>query len=57
MWTYGHIVTGDLNIVQNEKLRDLLRKGPTYMETFSWHRKLRDLLRKGPKYREAFSWH
>ena len=24
----GHIVTGDLNIVRNDKLRDLLRKGP-----------------------------
>ena len=24
----GHVVTGDLSIVQNDKLRDLLRKGP-----------------------------
>ena len=35
----GHIVTGDLNIVRNDKLRDLLRKGPKYRELvlFSWH--------------------
>ena len=35
----GHIVTGDLNIVRNDKLRDLLRKGPKYREpvSFSWH--------------------
>ena len=35
----GHIVTGDLNIVRNDKLRDLLRKGPKYRKpvSFSWH--------------------
>ena len=35
----GHIVTGDLNIVHNQKLRDLLHKGPKYREpvSFSWH--------------------
>ena len=35
----GNIVTGDLNIVRNDKLRDLLRKGPKYREpvSFSWH--------------------
>ena len=35
----GHIVTGDLNIVRNDKLRDLFRKGPKYREpvSFSWH--------------------
>ena len=35
----GHVVTGDLNIVQNEQLRDLLRKGPKFREpvSFSWH--------------------
>ena len=35
----GQIVTGDLNIVRNEKLRDLLRKGPKCREpvSFSWH--------------------
>ena len=32
-------MTGDLNIVRNDKLRDLLRKGPKYREpvSFSWH--------------------
>ena len=30
----GHKVTGDLNIVRNDKLRDLLRKGPTHREPF-----------------------
>ena len=35
----GHVVTGDLNIVRNDKLRDLLRKGPKFREpvSFSWH--------------------
>ena len=35
----GHVVTGDLSIVQNEKLRDLLRKGPKFREpvSLSWH--------------------
>ena len=35
----GHVVTEDLSIVQNEKLRDLLRKGPKFREpvSFSWH--------------------
>ena len=30
---------GDLNIVRNEKPRDVLRKGPTYREpvSVSWH--------------------
>ena len=35
----GHIVTGDLNIVGNVKLRDLLSKGPKYRKplSYSWH--------------------
>ena len=35
----GHKMTGDLNIIRNDKLRDLLRKGPKYREpvSFSWH--------------------
>ena len=35
----GHTVTGDLNIVQNDTLRDLLHQGPKYRESvsFSWH--------------------
>ena len=35
----GHVVSGDLSIVQNDKLRDLLRKGPKFREpvSFSWH--------------------
>ena len=34
----GHIVTGDLNIVENTCLRDLISKGPKYREPqkFSW---------------------
>ena len=32
-------MTGDLSIVQNDKLRDLLRKGPKFREpvSYSWH--------------------
>ena len=35
----GHVVTGDLSIVRNEKLRDLVHKGPKFSEpvSFSWH--------------------
>ena len=34
-----HIVTGNLNIVRNVKLRDILSKGPKYWEPvlYSWH--------------------
>ena len=34
----GHVVTGNLNIVENLKLRDIISKGPKYREptTFSW---------------------
>ena len=32
---YGHIVTGDIRIVQNNKLRKLLCKGPKYREPVS----------------------
>ena len=34
----GYIVSGDLNIIQNQLLRDLIYKGPTYREpnSFSW---------------------
>ena len=28
----GHIVTGDLNIIKDVKLRNLSKKGPTYRE-------------------------
>ena len=29
---YGHVVTGDLPIISNSKLRDLIAKGPKYRE-------------------------
>ena len=34
----GHVITGDLNIVRISKLRDILSKGPKYMEprSFTW---------------------
>ena len=32
---YGHIVTGDKRIVQNNKLKKLLCKGPKYRESSS----------------------
>ena len=34
----GHVVTGDLNIVDNPELKDILLKGPKYREArpFSW---------------------
>ena len=34
----GHIITGNLNIIDNTKLRDLISKGPKYRESpsFTW---------------------
>ena len=32
----GHIVTGDLSIVENLKLREILSKGPKYREPTSF---------------------
>ena len=29
---YGHVITGDLSIIPNSKLRDLIAKGPKYRE-------------------------
>ena len=29
---HGHIITGDLNIVENDQLKELLQKGPKYRE-------------------------
>ena len=35
---HGHVITGDLRIVKNRKLRNLLSKGPKYREqnTIDW---------------------
>ena len=30
--SYGHVITGDLSIIPNSKLRDLIAKGPKYRE-------------------------
>ena len=42
----GHIVTGDLSIVRNQKLKDVLRKGPKYREpvSFSWHQNFKIIM-------------
>ena len=32
MYTRGHVVTGDLSIIRDVKLRNLIKKGPTYRE-------------------------
>ena len=29
---HGHVITGDLDIIRNRKLRDLFRKGPNFRE-------------------------
>ena len=36
---HGHVITGDLRIVRNRKLRRLLEKGPKYREqnNIDWH--------------------
>ena len=44
----GHVITGDLNIVSNPKLRDIFRKGPKYRlpRKIDWSVNY-DLIRKG----------
>ena len=44
----GHVITGDLNIVSNPKLRDIFRKGPKYRlpRKIDWSLNY-DLIRKG----------
>ena len=41
---HGHVVTGDLRIIENKKLRSLLCKGPTYREprNVNWDKFLED---------------
>ena len=34
---YGHVITGDLSIIPNSKLRDLIAKGPKYREPCKVH--------------------
>ena len=45
---HGHVVTGDLRIIQNDKLRKLISKGPNYREpkTINW-KKCRDVIAEG----------
>ena len=45
---YGHVITGDLNIVHNEKLRNVLSKGPKYREPveIDWNQ-ARDEIKSG----------
>ena len=37
---HGHVVAGDLRIIENSHLRDLIQKGPNYREprTINWKR-------------------
>ena len=43
---HGHVVTGDLNIITNAKLRSLLTKGPSYREAerVDWKRNFHSIL-------------
>ena len=45
--TTGHVVTGDLTIIRNAKVRALVAKGPSYREQNSINWKLnRDIIKK-----------
>ena len=39
---YGHVITGDISVIPNSKLRDLIAKGPKYREPFKvdWDKNL-----------------
>ena len=45
---HGHVVTGDLRIIRNDKLRKLISKGPNFREpkTINW-KKCRDVIAEG----------
>ena len=32
LWTAGHVVTGDLRVIKDAKVRELVNKGPSYRE-------------------------
>ena len=42
----GHVITGDLSIVKNDKLRELLKKGPKYRESnsFTWNQNFKIIM-------------
>ncbi|KAK3104459.1 hypothetical protein FSP39_002438 [Pinctada imbricata] len=42
----GHVITGDLSIVKNDKLRELLKKGPKYRESmsFTWNQNVKSIM-------------
>ena len=44
----GHVVTGDLNIIKDAKLRSLIEKGPSYREQnyINWSITARDCVEK-----------
>ncbi len=49
---HGHVMTGDLNFIENEKLRNLILKGPKYREqnTISWSKNKKHILEAVEKY-------
>ena len=53
---YGHVITGDLSIIPNFKLRDLIAKGPKYREPckVDWDKNLSLLCEAVDQY--AFQW-
>ena len=50
-------MTGDLNIVRNVKLRDLLSKGPKYREpvSYSWHQNFGIIMDACEEYARRFA--
>ncbi|KAK3096084.1 hypothetical protein FSP39_022938 [Pinctada imbricata] len=42
----GHVITGDLSIVKNDKLREMLKKGPKYRESmsFTWNQNVKIIM-------------
>ena len=54
---HGHIITGDLRIVKNRKLRRLLSKGPKYREhnNIDWDLNLNILEKAVDEYAKSWS--
>ena len=55
---HGHVITGDLSIIENEKLQELFRKGPNHREkkSINWNKNLTSMKRDVQKFVEKWSY-
>ena len=53
----GHVLTGNLNIIRDRKLRKLIYKGPSYREqnNINWNTNLKNCLKPIKEYKNVLS--